>query len=261
MKRIGAPSNIEWQRWGRDDPFYGVAAWPGRQRGGSNPWTAQGFYALGQSLWADFRKRWVAYGLDFGHVVDIGCGAGRLTKAMAADFERVIGVDVSDGMLDVARAQIVEPNVELKLGDGINLPIETSTVDAAFSAHVFQHLDSLALAHANFSEITRVLKPGGTMMVHLPVVMPPTGVPGALRLLAARKRMDDVRARLRRRRGAPLMRWLQYPWPWLVRELPALGLADVELAVFVNAGNGIEHACVLARRSSATWGDSRASGG
>lgn len=250
MKRNDAPSNAEWRKWGRDDPFYGVAAWAGRQRGGSNPWTAEDFYALGQSMWGDFRRRWVAYGVDFGRVVDIGCGAGRLTKAMVADFESVIGVDVSDGMLEVARANIAESNVELRLGDGITLPVDTSTADAAFSAHVFQHLDSLALAHANFSEIARVLKPGATTMIHLPVVMPPTGIPGVLRLLAAKNRVDDARATLRRWRRAPLMRWAQYPWPWLVRELSTLGFVDVELAVFLSAGSGIHHACVLARRSA-----------
>jgi SAM-dependent methyltransferase len=210
MKR--APSNAEWQKGGRDDPFFGVAAWPGRQRGGSNPWTAQEFYALGQSTWVDFRRRWVAYGVDFGRVVDIGCGAGRLTKAMAADFERVIGVDVADGMLDVARANISESNVEFRLGDGITLPVATSTADAAFSAHAFQHFDSLALAHANFSEIARILKPGATMMVHLPVVMPPAGIPGVLPLLSAKNRVDDLRATLKRWRREPLMRRLQYPW-------------------------------------------------
>jgi SAM-dependent methyltransferase len=250
MKR--APSNAEWHQWGRDDPFYGVAAWAGRQRGGSNPWTAPEFYALGQSMWPDFRRRWVAYGVDLGRVVDIGCGAGRLTRAMAADFESVIGVDVSDGMLEVARANISESNVDLRLGDGINLPVETSTADAAFSAHVFQHLDSLALARANFSEIARILKPGATMMVHLPIVMPPTGIPGVLRLLAARNRLDNVRTRLKRWRRAPLMRLMQYPWPWLVRELPTLGLVDVELAVFLTPSSGIYHACILARRSAAT---------
>lgn len=250
MKRIGAPSNAEWRKWGTDDPFYGVAAWAGRQRGGSNPWTPQDFYALGQSMWADFRTRWVAYGVDLGSVVDIGCGAGRLTKSMAADFGEIIGVDVSDGMLEVARANISESNVEFRLGDGITLPVESSTADAAFSTHVFQHFDSLSLAHTNFSEIARILRPGATMMVHLPVVMPPAGIPGLLGLLAARKRVDDLRATVKRWRGSPLMRWLQYPWPWLLRELPAMGLVDLELVVFRSASNGIDHACVLARRSA-----------
>lgn len=243
-----APSNIEWRKWGRDDPFYGVASWEGRQRGGANPWTAEDFYALGQSDWADFCRRWVNYGIDLGRVVDIGCGAGRLTKYMAADFSHVVGVDVSGDMLEVARSHIPESNVELRLGDGVTLPVETATVDGAFSAHVFQHFDSLALARANFSEVARILKPGGTMMVHLPVVLPPSGLPGILLALAAKRKLGDLRATVKRRRGAPLMRGLQYPWQWLVRELPAFGLVDVELVVFATKSNGGYHSGVLARR-------------
>jgi SAM-dependent methyltransferase len=250
MKRTEqAASNAEWRRWGSDDPFYGVAAWEGRDRGGPNPWTAVDFYALGESDWQDFRSRWVSYGVDFGRVVDVGCGAGRLTNAMLADFREVIGVDVSDGMLDVARSHITESNVEFRLGDGISLPVETSTMDGAFSAHVFQHFDSLGLARANFSEIARILKPGGTMMVHLPVVVPPQGLPGVLPALAAKQKLGDVRARLRRRRGTPFMRGLQYPWQWLLRELPPLGLLDIELRVFPTRSNGGYHPFILARRS------------
>lgn len=250
MKQIeSAPSNIEWLRWGKVDPFYGVASWEGRQRGGANPWTAEDFYSLGHSDWADFRRHWVNYGVDLGQVVEIGCGAGRLTKSMAADFAQVVGVDVSDDMLEVARSHIPEPNVQLRVGDGVRLPVETASIDGAFSTHVFQHFDSLALARANFSEVARILKPGGTMMVHLPVVMPPAGLPGILLALAAKRKLADLRAMLKRRRGAPLMRGLQYPWQWLVQELPDLGLVDVELVVLATKSNGGYHACILARRS------------
>jgi len=250
-KRIRARSNVEWQRWGRDDPFYAVATWPGRDRGGSNPWTPDDFYTLGHSYWADFRKRWADYGVDLGLAVDIGCGAGRLTRSMAADFAQVIGVDVSEEMLEVARTHISAPNVDLRVGDGVELPVGSATVDAAFSAHVFQHFDSLALARANFSEIARVLKPGGSMMVHLPVVMRPTGVAGVLAALAIRHRLAGLKDSFRRWRGAPSMRWLEYPRPWLLRELPPLGLVDIELVVFRTTSSGLEHTFVLARRSLA----------
>jgi len=243
-----AASNVEWRKWGRDDPFYGVASWPGRQRGGADPWTANDFYALGRSDWIDFRQRWSRYGVDFGRVIEVGCGAGRLTKAMADDFAHVIGVDVSDGMLAVARSNISAANVELRLGDGLSLPVDTATADALFSAHVFQHLESLDLARMNFAEVARVLKPGGTMMVHLPVVLPPLGVPGVLQALAVRRNLSDIRAKVQRRRGAPLMRGLQYPWAWLRQELWTLGLVEVELVIFAARSNGTDHACVLARR-------------
>ena len=251
MKKVeSAPSNIEWRKWGRTDPYYGVASWPGRQQGGANPWTAEDFYALGQSDWADFCRQWVNYGVDFGRVAEIGCGAGRLTKYMAADFAHVVGVDVSDDMLGVARSHLPEPNVELRIGNGVTLPVETATVDGVFSAHVFQHLDSFDLARENFSEVARILRPGGTMLIHLPVVMLPEGLPGIGFTLTVRRKLGDLRAMVKRRRGAPLMRGLQYPWQWLVRELAAFGLIDVELVVFATKSNGGYHACVLARRDS-----------
>jgi SAM-dependent methyltransferase len=243
-----APSNVEWRQWGAVDPFYGVASWSGRDRSGLNPWTVDDFYALGQSDWADFRERWARYGVKYGRVVDVGCGAGRLTKHMATDFSDVVGVDVSDGMIDVARAHVTDANVQFRLGDGIRLPIETATVDGAFSAHVFQHLESLDLARANFAEVARVLRPGGTMMIHLPVVLPPTGLPGVLPAMAAKRKLSDLRAVVQRWRGAPLMRGLQFPWAWLRGQLPTLGLVDVELVIFATRSNGADHACVLARR-------------
>jgi SAM-dependent methyltransferase len=244
-----ARSNTEWRKWGERDPFYGVASWSGRQRDGANPWTAEDFYALGQSDWGDFRDRWARYGVAFGLVVEIGCGAGRITKSLAADFEHVVGVDVSEGMLTVASSHVSGAKVEFRLGDGITLPVETNIADGVFSTHVFQHLDSLELARANLAEVARVLKPRGTMMVHLPVVMAPEGIPGIGLAFAARRKLGDLRARVQRRRGAPLMRGLQYPWDWLSRELPTIGLTDVELVMFATKSNGHYHACVLARRA------------
>jgi SAM-dependent methyltransferase len=246
---VPAASNVDWERWGDDDPFYGVAAWPGHERGGATPWTAEAFYALGRSDWEDFRRRWVGYGLSLGRCVEIGCGAGRMTLPMADDFAEVIGVDVSDGMLGVAREHVRRSNVDLRLGDGITLPVDCA--DAVFSTHVFQHLESLTLAQANFAEAARVLVPGGTMMIHLPVYLPPTGLPGFGALLGLRKRVGDVRATIQRRRGRAVMRGLQYPWPWLLRELTALSFVDIELIAFPVRSNGAHHTCVLARKAQA----------
>lgn len=244
-----APSNVEWRRWGRVDPFFGVATWEGRQRGGANPWTAADFYALGRSDWGDYRERWVRYGVDFGRVVEIGCGAGRLTRFMAADFASVVGIDVSDGMLKVAQANIDASNVDLRLGDGVTLPVESGSADGVFSTHVFQHFESFALARANFSEVARVLRPGGTMMVHLPITVLPVGLPGISFAVNAKRRLGDLRAKVRRRQGKPFMRGLQYPWEWITGELPALGLVDVEFAIFATVSNGQFQPCVLARRA------------
>jgi len=41
-------SNQEWMQWGKVDPLYAVASWKDRERSGSNPWTDEEFYAIGQ---------------------------------------------------------------------------------------------------------------------------------------------------------------------------------------------------------------------
>jgi len=243
-----AASNAEWEQWGESDPFWGVASWAGRERGGENPWTPGEFYELGRSDWADFRRHWQSYGIAPGVCIEIGCGAGRLTKHVAGDFQQVIAVDVAQGMLATAREHVTEPNVDFRLGNGLVVPADSDTADGVFSSHVFQHFENLTLARDNFREIARVLVPGGTAMIHLPVYLPPAHVPMLEQTVDLGRRVSVVRARYKRRRGKPLMRGLQYSWDWLRRELPAVGLEDVELSIFAVGSNADPHPFVLARK-------------
>lgn len=41
--RMRPASNVEWERWGETDPFFGVATWAGHERAGATPWTPEGF--------------------------------------------------------------------------------------------------------------------------------------------------------------------------------------------------------------------------
>ena len=158
----------------------GLPRGPARERHGPNPWTAKDFYAVGKSDWAAFRLRLSDSGAHFGRAVEIGSGAGRLTEHhMALDFDEVIGVDVSPGMLKTARIHLTERNIELRLGDSLRLPVNTGSADVAFSTHVFQHFESYDVARSNFREIGRVLHPDGCMLIHLPTFQQPShGMPG-----------------------------------------------------------------------------------
>jgi SAM-dependent methyltransferase len=250
-----ASSNEEWRRWGGQDPFWGVATWAGRERGGEHPWTAEEFYALGLSDWQDFRKHLEAYGvLNHETLLEVGCGAGRLTKHMASGYTRVVGVDVSTGMLETARRHIDDSRIEFRLGNGLALPVGDGSVDVVVSTHVFQHFDSVTIARENFAEIARVLRPGGVTLVHVPMYgFPPSRLTPLTEVLyGAVGRVEDARARARRRRGVPLMRRLDLSWQWLLEELPTLGLTDVEVQMFRTRSNGSLHECVLARRPRAT---------
>ena len=249
-----AGSNLEWQRWGEMDPMFGVSSWSGKQAGSAEAWSEDEFFAMGAQDWADFKSHWTHYGLSQGVCLEIGCGAGRLTRALADDFDHVHGVDVAPGMLERARAATEGLPVTLHEVDGLTLPLPDGSVDAVFSTHVFQHLDSYEDAHANWSEAARVLKPGGTLMVHLPVHVWPAGLARLQSVYTAKRRVGDVRAAWRRRQmrrrqdAAPIMRGLFYDYRQLQAELGDLGFTDVQLAIFAVRSNDGEHTCVFARR-------------
>jgi ubiquinone/menaquinone biosynthesis C-methylase UbiE len=253
-------SNQDWIRWGMHDPLFGVAAWPGHERGGPQAWTDEDFYELGRSDWADFVARWLAYGVDTSACVEIGSGAGRLTKHMAGSFDRVYATDVSVDMLAYARKNIETENVAFVLTNGRDLPIEAESVTAAFSTHVFQHFDSWNSGNKYFLEIARVLTDGGSLMIHLPLHSFPFG-PGVLsagvRLLySTRKKMGGLYAASKRLVSnligtKPSMRGLSYEMAWVQDSLSRLGFAEIEFALFSVKSNGGMHSFVFARKRPA----------
>ena len=105
-------------------------------------------------------------GIDFagiGTVVEIGCGVGRTTRALAARAGHVVAIDVSPAML--AAAEQANPrldNATWMLGDGTSLEgVDDSSADACFSHVVFQHVPDPAVTLGYVREIGRVLRPGG----------------------------------------------------------------------------------------------------
>jgi len=66
-----------------------------------------------------------------GTCVEVGCGFGRMTAVLAERFDRVVALDVSPRMLELARAAVPAPNVELDLVSGSRLdPVEDGVADA-----------------------------------------------------------------------------------------------------------------------------------
>ncbi|MGI8632058.1 MAG: class I SAM-dependent methyltransferase [Solirubrobacterales bacterium] len=95
--------------------------------------------------------------------VDLGCGIGRLTRALADRVPAVHGFDVSAEMLRRARSLNPEhANITWHHGDGTTLrPLRSASVDAAISNVVFQHIPDPAITLGYVREIGRVLRPGG----------------------------------------------------------------------------------------------------
>jgi ArsR family transcriptional regulator len=94
---------------------------------------------------------------------DLGCGTGQLTAAVAPFVAHVIAVDGSPAMLQAARRRLSDfDNVELRRGDLEALPIDDGTLDAAIMMLVLHHV---AEPQPALAEVSRVLKPGGRLVV------------------------------------------------------------------------------------------------
>jgi arsenite methyltransferase len=100
-------------------------------------------------------------------VVDIGCGAGMdllLAANAVGSGGRAIGVDMTEAMIERARTAaraLRLSHVDVRLGDALDLPIETESADVVFSNGVLNLAPDKERA---FGEVFRILKPGGRFL-------------------------------------------------------------------------------------------------
>ncbi len=101
-------------------------------------------------------------------ILDIATGTGDLAIQLASSTQAkdIVGLDISEGMLEVGRKKVTQKQldnkIKLVLGDSENLPFEDDTFDAitvAFGVRNFENLEK------GLAEIYRVLKPGGIFVI------------------------------------------------------------------------------------------------
>ena len=101
------------------------------------------------------------------NILDIATGTGDLAINLAkTSATKIIGLDISAGMLEVGKVKIkskkLDDKIEMIIGDSENLPFDDNTFDAitvAFGIRNFEHLEK------GLADILRVLKPGGTFVI------------------------------------------------------------------------------------------------
>ena len=99
-------------------------------------------------------------------VLEIGCGAGRVTRALAGVFGEVFGVDVSGEMIEQARRALAgHPHARVFQNNGMDLTVVDAETggrpfDFAFSTIVFQHIPSRDVIENYVREVHRLLRPG-----------------------------------------------------------------------------------------------------
>jgi demethylmenaquinone methyltransferase/2-methoxy-6-polyprenyl-1,4-benzoquinol methylase len=129
----------------------------------------------------DFLNRFLSLGIDKGwrkkavkmlakqnpkRILDVATGTGDFAiEALKINPDEIVGVDISEGMLEFGRKKLKEKGIEkisLEYGDSENLRFEDESFDAvivAFGVRNFENLEK------GLSEINRVLRPGGTAMI------------------------------------------------------------------------------------------------
>jgi SAM-dependent methyltransferase len=78
-------------------------------------------------------------------VLDFGCGSGRLSYWLAPKVKKVVGLEVTPGMIRLAEANRTAPNVEFLLYDGIHFPVFRDPFDLVLSVGVLQEMRGEAL--------------------------------------------------------------------------------------------------------------------
>ncbi len=100
-------------------------------------------------------------------ILDIATGTGDFAiEALKLNPTKIIGVDISEGMLAVGREKIKkmgkESIIELRSGDSTNLMLETNSFDAVIASFGVRNFENLL---AGLTEMCRVTKSGGTCVV------------------------------------------------------------------------------------------------
>jgi SAM-dependent methyltransferase len=215
----------DWEELAADDPLWAVLTDPSRRRGG---WDVAEFLRTGEEEIQRLLARAAELGLpaSFVRALDFGCGAGRLTLALAGRFQEAVGVDISERM--VAEAQRINAdcaNCTFVVNESADLRcFQDASFDLVYSTLVLQHLPGRRLVAGYLAEFVRLLAPEGVAVFQLPASL------GLLHRLQAGRRLYGllralgVRERLLLQK-TPLtpMRMLAAPEDWVRHAVAAAG--------------------------------------
>jgi len=249
-----------WDAFGTRDPLWAILTDPARKGG---RWNHEEFFATGHSeveaLVAEARRFGLPWqrrrGLDF------GCGIGRLTQALAAHVDEVLGLDVAPSMIAHARAAN-------RHGDRVRYEVQAApplsavasgSTDLVITGRVLQHI-APRYARAYVLELARVLAPGGFLSFDLPArpLEAPALPGGAMPPAAYRARLTatgPVPAGASARVAVVVANASDTDWPaglplnvgnhWLATDGAPIVLDDRRVAVPLPLAAGEEAAVVL----------------
>ena len=156
-----------WEKLAQDDPLWSILTID-EKKGGR--WEVDEFLATGVHDVGVVSTRCKELGLEFtgNKALDFGCGVGRLSSAMLAFVDEVIGVDISASMIEFGRQLHMEKPIEFVLNKKDDLScFADEEFDLIFSLITLQHMPP-KFAEKYILEFFRILRPGGLLVFQLP---------------------------------------------------------------------------------------------
>ena len=160
----------DWDARARENPYHFVDS-------SRHDWTVETFISSGEESVRAFVLEdlaWIcrANQPNEMRILEIGCGAGRMTRALSMIFGEVHAVDVSGEMVAKATARLAHlRNVRFVECDGYTLPVPDGSVGLVFSHIVLQHTPR-HVTRGYVAEAFRVLRPGGDFLFQMPEAVP-----------------------------------------------------------------------------------------
>jgi len=96
-------------------------------------------------------------------VLDLGCGNGRFYRLIQQKTNDYVGIDSSEEL--IAEAERQHPEASFKVANALKLPFLDNFFDKVLSIAVLHHIPSKKFREKFFKEITRVIKPGGLLVL------------------------------------------------------------------------------------------------
>ena len=239
---------LQWETLGAIDPYWAVLTHPGKKGG---RWDKDQFFATGATEMAEVEDKLARLGMTPRRSValDYGCGVGRLSRALAARYEQVISVDISEAMLREARtANAAFPNIRFVRGSGLDvLSIAPASVDFIYSNLVLQH-SPREVQRNLIREFCRVLAPGGVLVFQNPSRPNVNTTAGKLHFLLGNRLLNIARRIVYGK--ASIMELHSLPKREVLRLLTSAPVTVVEAERYDSAGPGFVSFRYFCRRDS-----------
>ena len=243
-----------WRALGQDDPYWAVVSLP-EKRGGK--WDVPEFMATGErdvARYHEILKNSGGCPAHFRHVLDFGCGVGRLCKAWSQLSDRVTGIDISSTMIERGRGLLREcGNVELILNERDDLQCVTAgEFDLVCSLACLQHMP-WPIAVKYIHEFARLGSSDGWVAFQVPARQLGSSWSAKLRRTLVDTLPFGLNAAYRRwRHGSAAVFGMYFTPPSVVLEVAAAaGLKLVHQAPDLTAGEATEGYFYIFRQASA----------